>query len=597
MSDTTASLDDGVGYRDGTDAPGPNSGKNLVQSSVRAASERRQRRAVAGIVVGFSLLVAVCFVAGTLAWQSNEATRTVVRALDVRRASSNAMETLLRAETAQRAFLLTHDATFLPEYEAAVSEVPSRQALLERAARFDREHGQMAELFNRLAMAKIEELKATVALGRAGRWDDALVVVRTGDGRRTMRQAQTVLDDLAASLDREVAASAPWQARLSKVLLVTIGLAAVCVTALSLVVFRDTRRNLRFLVARENALRALTHTLEDRVRRRTSSLLLANQRFDAALQAARVTVFTQDRDLRFTWVSTADPDLTAADIIGRANDEVLPEQDSEAVLTVKRRVIETGEPGHAEVRIAQNGKEKWYDLSVRPLVDDDGVVTGLIGGSIDITARKQQEAQIRLLMREVTHRSKNLLSVIQAIMRQTAANSSSTADFERRFTDRLHSLAGSHDLLVDENWTGASLRDLVHSQLGHYADLVGSQVALSGPPLQLAPDAAQHIGMALHELATNAAKYGALSTPDGVVRISWTGPEPIPGAPADRVDLRCRLSWEEEGGPPVTPPTRRGFGRVVIERTVARALSGEVDVSYPVTGVRWELSFPPSALV
>src|SRR6185312_722503 len=226
------------------------------------------------------------------------------------------------------------------------------------------------------------------------------------------------------------------------------------------------------------------------------------------------------------------------------------------------------------------------DLTVHPLTDIRGETIGIIAGAVDITRYKEQEARIRLLMRELTHRSKNLLTVIQAIMRQTASNSSSFADFETRFSARLDSLAGSHDLLVREDWQGAAMRELVRSQLGHYTDRGGSQIELTGEPLQIRPDAAQHIGMALHELATNAAKYGALSIPTGKVHVSWT----VRTSPDGK--SICHLSWEETGGPPVERPSRRGFGRVVIERTVARALGGEVCIDYAETGLRWMLRFP-----
>jgi two-component sensor histidine kinase len=130
------------------------------------------------------------------------------------------------------------------------------------------------------------------------------------------------------------------------------------------------------------------------------------------------------------------------------------------------------------------------------------------------------------------------------------------------------------------------MRELVRSQLGHYGDRVPSQIEISGEPLQITPDAAQHIGMALHELATNAAKYGALSTPAGKVHISWYI---SPGPDGESI---CHLSWEETGGPPVERPASRGFGRVVIERTVARAVHGEVRIDYAASGLRWTLEFP-----
>lgn len=560
----------------------------------------RQRRALFGIGLWFILLVALCLAAGVLAWQSGQTTRDVMQTLAARQASGLAMEEMLLAETSQRGFLLTQDPRFLPDYRHGLVEFSTSLAALKRSAAGHAGLERLTADFERVAGAKFEELDQTIALAQAGQYQQAMALVQSGIGERTMAEARQTVTALNEMLNRTVQHNAPWQDLLPKVLLVTIGFASVCGMVLSGVVLRDSRRNLKFLASRELALRHLAATLESRVERRTLSLRLANQRFDAALRAARVTVFTQDNDLKFTWISSADPEVSgekivgrsdAQSVVGRSDHEGVLNDSVDAVVKIKRSVLSTGQPGHGEVRLLVAGGEKWFDLNVHPLRDAQGSVMGLIGGSIEITERKEQEARIRLLMREVTHRSKNLLSVIQAIMRQTAAHSLSIEDFQKRFADRLYSLAGSHDLLVQENWNGAALRELIRSQLGHYSDLVGSQISLSGPTMKLRPDAAQHIGMALHELATNAAKYGALSVPDGRVTISWTLP-----AWDDPAQI-CSLRWVETDGPPVVPPTRRGFGRVVIERTVARALDGEVEMDYPPEGARWTLSFPIAAVV
>jgi two-component sensor histidine kinase len=195
-----------------------------------------------------------------------------------------------------------------------------------------------------------------------------------------------------------------------------------------------------------------------------------------------------------------------------------------------------------------------------------------------------------MLMREIAHRSKNLLAVIQAMARQTATAGGTAKDFENRFTARLESLAGSQDLLVMQDWHGASLRELAQSQLVHYADLIGRRILVDGPNVMLKPEAAQNIGLALHELSTNAAKYGALSNFDGKVHLNWTvvtdGDEPL-----------LRMSWRETGGPEVTPPAREGFGHKVLKRIAAHALEGKVTLDFAPEGLVWKLEIPTSYIV
>jgi PAS domain S-box-containing protein len=362
---------------------------------------------------------------------------------------------------------------------------------------------------------------------------------------------------------------------------VVLGIVACLLAAavLAVLLLRDTSRHVRALAQREARLHDLSATLDQRVAERTRALTEVNLRFEIALSATGVTVALQDRALRFTWISKGEYGHTAEEMVGRTDEQVNADPSMASVVALKRGVADSGEPARREIRVVHAGAERWLDLSVQPMRSDTGAIVGIIAAAIDVTHYKEQEARIRLLMREVTHRSLNLLAVIAAIMRQTASNAASVADFEVRFSARLQSLAGSHDLLVQEDWSGASLRALVRSQLGHFADVTDSQTEITGPPLHLQPDAAQHIGMALHELAANAARYGALSVPGGRVVITW---HLLPGT--GEAGEKVELTWHEVGGPPVAPPTRRGFGRLVIERTVAR-------------GVHWTLTFPASFTV
>ncbi len=219
------------------------------------------------------------------------------------------------------------------------------------------------------------------------------------------------------------------------------------------------------------------------------------------------------------------------------------------------------------------------DLSVAEWrVGDKSFFTGIMR---DITLRKKREKQVETLLHEVNHRSKNLLAVVQAIARQTLA--SNPADFTESFGERIRALSANQDLLVKNAWIGVSLEELVRSQLAPFKDFIGSRIEVAGPTLLLSAAAAQAIGMALHELATNAGKYGALSDLKGRVTITWSLESPRPG---EEVFV---MTWLEEGGPPVSEPKRKGFGSMVIGRLVEQSLDGKVEFAHLITGVRWHL--------
>jgi PAS domain S-box-containing protein len=195
----------------------------------------------------------------------------------------------------------------------------------------------------------------------------------------------------------------------------------------------------------------------------------------------------------------------------------------------------------------------------------------------DVTDRRAYEDQIDILVREGQHRTKNILGLVQVIARQTAAGN--PEDFLRRFTERVQALAANQNLLGRNQQQGADLEDLVRTQLAHFSDLVGSRVTVHGPKLHLNAVASQAIGLALHELATNAGKYGALSTDAGRVNVNW-----------QVEDETYTMGWIERNGPRVQPPERRGFGTTVIESMVKRTLRGEVQLDYAPSGLEWHLT-------
>ena len=236
-----------------------------------------------------------------------------------------------------------------------------------------------------------------------------------------------------------------------------------------------------------------------------------------------------------------------------------------------------------EYRIRRrDGEVRWVDSHGLAYFEGAGRerrAVSFIGTVADITQRKEREERESLLMREVSHRAKNMLSVVDAIAHQTATRN--PKDFIERFSERIKALAASQDLLIRSEWHGVEVEDLVCAQLAPFADLIGSRIVVRGPTGRLKAAAAQAIGLALHELATNAGKYGALSTVAGRVDISW-------GIDGDILTI----SWTERDGPPVSTPTRRGFGTVVMEAMVGYSVDGAIDLDYAPSGLTWRLTCP-----
>jgi two-component sensor histidine kinase len=321
------------------------------------------------------------------------------------------------------------------------------------------------------------------------------------------------------------------------------------------------------------------------------SLLRARfARYETALRGSQVIVFTQNCDLRYTSISNPMLGRSVDDILGRTDDDILPPVIGANIIAVKRETLATGEPKSVEIAVAEGPGTRWYDLHIESLRNDSGVIVGLTCVAVDVTSRKEGDAHLRLLLRELTHRSKNLLAVIQAMARQTARHSGSIDGFLNQFSSRLQALAASHDLLVRESWYGASLRELINSQLAGFIDHGEGQIALDGPEIGLKPEAAQNLALALHELVINAAKFGALSVPGGRVSISWSRRVPGDGG-------QIALEWREHHGPRVRPRRKRGFGSLVIERNLARSLDADVNLEFNAEGVRCQVAIPESQIV
>lgn len=309
-------------------------------------------------------------------------------------------------------------------------------------------------------------------------------------------------------------------------------------------------------------------------------------RCEVVLRGSNVAVFTQDAALRYDFVSKPLFGRAVQEIQGRDDEDLLGAEVARELAALKREVLETGRAVNAELHVADGDGGHWYDFHLEALRDSSGALAGLIGTALDITERKDNETHLRLLLRELTHRSKNLLAVIQAMARQTARHSGNIGTFLDRFSARVQALARSHDLLVAASWHSVLLGDLVRSQLGLYLERAPGAVKIEGPDIELRPEAAQSLGLALHELAINAHKHGALSRARGQVSVVWRR----------NSDGALELVWRETGGPKVAEPKRRGFGSMAIEHNLARVLHGEVTLSFDPDGLVCRIVVPANQI-
>ncbi|ACA18564.1 signal transduction histidine kinase [Methylobacterium sp. 4-46] len=244
-----------------------------------------------------------------------------------------------------------------------------------------------------------------------------------------------------------------------------------------------------------------------------------------------------------------------------------------------------------EARLRRHdGTYRWFLIRAAPVRDERGAIIGWLGNDLDIQDRKEAEEHQRLLTHELQHRVKNTLAMVQAIAAQTLRGVSGLDEAREALAGRLISLGRAHDILTEAHWKAAPISEIIEAARGAHEAADAVRIRARGPDLTLAAKPALALAMALHELATNAAKYGALATPAGRVDLAWTV-EPAPGG------SRLRLTWTERGGPPIDrPPLRRGFGTRLLERSFAAEVGGAVTLTFAPSGLVCTLEAPLSAL-
>jgi PAS domain S-box-containing protein len=323
-------------------------------------------------------------------------------------------------------------------------------------------------------------------------------------------------------------------------------------------------------------------------KRAEQALQASKDRLEFALNAAQLGWWQFDPlhrvisgDMRFQEIFDTISDIPIEDFVMKR----LHPDDADRFRATFQAALDPADPRPyaIEFRIRQgHGQILWVAAHGLAYFEGGGHerrAASIVGTVANITERKEREEKEHLLMREINHRAKNMLSVVDAIAHQTAIKN--PEDFTERFSERIQALSANQDLLIRNEWQGVEIEHLARAQLAHFAGLIGSRITVRGSQLRLRAASSQAIGLALHELATNAGKYGALSTDTGRVEISW-------GTDCDAFSM----SWTEREGPPVSAPSQRGFGTIVMETMVERSVGGTVDLDYAPSGLTWRLTCP-----
>ena len=386
----------------------------------------------------------------------------------------------------------------------------------------------------------------------------------------------------AATVDQSLATLAARQA-LSAMFLIGIILLSVAVSS-AIALGRSLTREINTLTRAGENLRMAQPVSETRgivteinhvaavlsnasVEQRRAQLTTARMASIAA--AALEALIGVDRHGKIeTWNRAATQLLgyEADEAIGQPISILVPDEQRASYEAMLKEVMDGNTFPHFDSnRRHKDGREVPVSMSMAPILDSRGSVTGLVEASHDISDRREWDRRQSLMSRELMHRVKNSLAVLQAIVRTTLRTTPDPKAFAEAFTGRLASMAAAQDIVTDGEWKGADLESLARHQLAIHETGSSPRILISGPPVQLAPDAAVPVGLALHELGTNAAKYGSLSAPGGMVEITWSVVSDAQQRPT------LHLKWQEVGGPTVTPPDKQGFGGVLIDRGIGGA--------------------------
>jgi PAS domain S-box-containing protein len=530
------------------------------------------RKNMIAMAVGLTILSAIF--AAKLSFDSIRTTDLVEHTLNVQRTGMRVLLALVDAETGQRGFLLTNDPAYLEPYSRAAATVKKTTDDL-RALTVDNaeQQSRIAEVTGLIA-SKMDELDATLKLARDGKQAEANALVRTNAGKAAMDAIRQHFIELTHVEDnllqtRTAERNRARDARTWMIFLTLFGALAIAATMSQ--AFRSHIAELK----------ATNAELDQRVAARTADLKAEEMRQRLALDAGQLGAWQLASDGKSSVRAPRHDEIFGyPEPLADWSIDDFFEHVHDADRVAVRRLFEdsqkTGSSWVFECRIirANDNAIRWIEARGSPRYSAAGKPEGYVGVVGDVTDRVTREQRLKIISQELEHRSKNLLAVIQSISNQTARHSTTIDEYRDGLSQRILGLLRSQDILVGRQGHGAGLKSLVTSQLKTFGN--ADQHIIDGPEVILKSNAAQSIGLALHELATNAAKYGALSVPAGAVEVTWT-----------LDDDHVNLTWRERGGPPVVEPARKGFGSSVLRVIAAQGVGGETRLDYRPEGVVW----------
>lgn len=487
------------------------------------------------------------------------------------------------SETGYRGFVISKDERSLEPFFESLASLDKEFNNIEQLLRSDQAFSSLGARYTAAARDALIGISVAVEAQRRNLENSAESVEHMFDIKAKVDKVRALNAEFLQIIQNEIVQKRVSLNQTITTLLTTIIVLLAGILLVSFTQARELVARARTLIQSQAQREAELVTLSENLDSSRAELHVLHQRLALALPTAKVKVFSIDCDGIIHWISETKIGLVQGKELPVSLASLTIEPDRPGIDLHIKEIFATGETRDFEMRVdRQEEAPLWMKITIAPAADASEMS---IGTAVDITDLKRREESNFLLMRELSHRSKNLLAIVQAMARQTGRTSTSIDQFEQRLSGRLRSLAAGHDLMVGVAYSGAELAALIRSQIGPLTRHIGERIVLEGPSIKLRPEAAQNIGMAIHELASNAQLHGALSNVDGKVAINWS----LEGGIRDG---RLLVEWVETDGPPVAPPTRKGFGTLLIERNLPRALMGEVTLTYHPEGTRCHMSLP-----